>query len=344
MGNRVCGILGVEYPIIMGGMVWVGSARLAAAVSNAGALGMVASGHLAPEELRGEIRLTREMTDRPFGVNIPLRNPWAADWTDLGRASWFRVVIEEKVPVVFTSAGDPRLLTARFKEAGLKVVHVVSNVRQARKAEEAAVDAVVAEGFEAGGHNGPDELSTMVLVPQVVDAVGIPVIAAGGIADARGFVAALALGAEGIQMGTRFAATTESPVHDRFKRALLSAKDTDTVIIGRRLGPMRVIRNRLAREVLDLEAEGVAEDVLLALLGRGRTRMASVDGDLDDGIVMSGQIAGLIRGLAAVSEVVGFITEGSEGVHRRIVEQLAAIGATVSPGEKGMVERCCSDG
>lgn len=343
MGNRLCEILGVEYPIVMGGMVWVGSARLAAAVSNAGALGMVASGHLAPDELRAEIRLAREMTDRPFGVNIPLRNPWAADWTDSGRASWFRVVIEEKVPVVFTSAGDPRLLTARFKEAGIRVVHVVSTVRQARKAEEAGVDAVVAEGFEAGGHNSPDELSTMVLVPQVADAVGIPVIAAGGIADARGFVAALALGAEGIQMGTRFAATAESPVHDRFKRALLSATDTETVIIGRRVGPMRVIRNRLAGEVLELEAEGVDEDVLLALLGQGRTRMASVEGDLDEGVVMSGQIAGMIRELATVKEVVASIVDGSNGIHRRIVDQLAALGVQGSSTADPTAERSCGD-
>lgn len=337
MSNRICELFGIKYPIVMGGMVWVGTPELAAAVSNAGALGMIASGHLTPDELRTAIRRLRKTTDRPFGVNIPLGNPWAADWTDAGRDTWFRVVIEEKVPAVFTSAGDPRVLTEQLKSAGIRVVHVVSTVKQALRAQDAGVDAVVTEGFEAGGHNSPDELSTMVLVPRVVDAVDIPVIAAGGIADARGFVAALALGAEGIQMGTRFAATVESTVHPRFKQAILEAKDTDTVIVGRRLAPMRVIKSELVNAVLDLESSGAPKEDLMVLLGRGRTRMASLEGNLDEGIVMSGQIAGMISRLASVQDVVSSIVDSSTAVSGRIESQLTAINAraTVSGRDAG---------
>lgn len=327
MANCICKLLGIEYPIVMGGMVWVGSAELAGAVSNAGALGVIASGHLTPEELRQEIRQVRRLTRRPFGVNVPLRNPWAADWAESGRASWVDVVIEERVPVVFTSAGNPELMTSRLKDAGIKVVHVVSTVRQAVKAQDAGVDAVVAEGFEAGGHNSFEELSTMVLVPQVADAVRIPVIAAGGIADARGFVAALALGAEGVQMGTRFAVTLESRAHPNFKRAVLAASDTGTVIIGRKVGPMRVVKNRLANTVLELEAGGATEEELLAFLGRGRTRMASIDGDVEEGLVMSGQVAGMIRELATVKQVIDSIVSGSSAVARLVGDRLVEIHA-----------------
>lgn len=314
MSNRVCDLLGIEYPIVMGGMIWIGSAPFAAAVSNAGALGMLAAGHLSPDELRQEIRKARELTGRPFGVNMPLLVPWSADWV--------AVAIEERVRAVFTSAGNPRRFTPTLKQAGIAVVHVVSTVRMASKAEEAGVDAVVAEGFEAGGHNSFEELSTMVLVPQVVDAVNVPVIAAGGIADARGFVAALALGAEGIQMGTRFAATVESTAHPNFKQAILAAGDTDTVITGRRVGPVRVIKNKLASEVLEMEAKGSSEGELLTFIGPGRSKMAMVDGDVENGSAMSGQIAGMIREMVTVKEVVDAIVSGAPAISQRVAELL----------------------
>lgn len=314
MKNRVCELLGIEYPIVMGGMVWIGKASFAAAVSNAGALGMVAAAHLSAEDLRQEIREVRALTQKPFGVNMPLLMPWAGDWID--------VVIEERVPAVFTSAGNPQRYTQWLKDAGIAVVHVVSTARMASKAELAGVDAVVAEGFEAGGHNSFDELSTMVLVPQVVDAVKIPVIAAGGIADSRGFVAALALGAEAIQMGTRFLATVEATVHPNFKRAVLAAGETDTVVTGRRVGPVRIIKNKLARQVLELEAQGVSDAELLAFLGHGRSKLASIDGDVENGSVMSGQIAGMIQELTTVKDLVDSIIKQSTVVSERVATAL----------------------
>lgn len=246
--TRICDLLGIEYPIIQGGMTWIANAELAAAVSNAGALGIVSpnagmklEGNVV-EHLRSQIRKAQSLTDRPFGVNLPLQIPEIKELID--------VLMAEGVKVVTTSAGSPALYTGVLKEGGVKVLQVVASVRHALSAERHGVDAVVAEGYEAGGHNGFDELPTMVLVPQVVDAVSIPVVAAGGIADARGFVAALALGAEGVQMGTCFVTTKECVAHQNFKDGIVNASDTGTVITGRKLGPARILKNEFASKIL----------------------------------------------------------------------------------------------
>lgn len=310
MKSRVPGILGIEYPILQGGMIWVSDARLAAAVSEAGGLGVIGAGGMPPETVEEEIRKTRELTSKPFGVNIPILSPFGE--------GVFETAARLGVPVLTTSAGNPMAFTARAKEAGMKVVHVVSNVRMARKAQEAGVDVIVAEGYEAGGHNGFDELTTMALVPQVVDAVEVPVVAAGGIADARGMVAAFALGAEGVQLGTRFLASTESPAHPRYKELILSAGDCSTVITGRAFGPVRVLRNKLAEMILQAEREGMPPEKMQEMIGSGRSVKACLEGDLDEGSFMSGQVAGMIRELKSVREIIAELVEG----YVRIVEGL----------------------
>ncbi|TET40182.1 MAG: enoyl-[acyl-carrier-protein] reductase FabK, partial [Dehalococcoidia bacterium] len=259
--TRICDLLGIQYPIIQGGMTWIANAELAAAVSNAGALGLVSpnagmklEGNVV-EHLKGQIRKAKSLTDKPFGVNLAVRIPEMKELID--------VIIEEGIKVVTTSAGDPALYTPFLKERGGKVLHVVSSVSHAKGAERSGVDAVIAEGYEAGGHNGFDELPTMVLVPQVVDAVDIPVVAAGGIADARGFAAALALGAEGVQMGTRFVATHECVAHPNFKEGIVKATDTGTVITGRKLGPARVLKGEFTSKLLELEARGATPEEFL---------------------------------------------------------------------------------
>jgi enoyl-[acyl-carrier protein] reductase II len=247
--TRLCDLLGIDYPIIQGGMVWIANAELAAAVSNAGGLGLISPNAGMSrngdqiENLKKQIEITKGLTSKPFGVNLPiLNNPQIEALVD--------AVIKAKVKVVVTAAGNPALYTGRFKEAGIKVLHLVAAVRHAQSAEKRGVDAVIAEGYEAGGHNGLDELTTLTLVPQVADAVSIPVVAAGGIADARGVVAALALGANGVQMGTRFVATRECAAHQNFKDAIVKANDTDTAITGRKLGPTRILKNEIATKLL----------------------------------------------------------------------------------------------
>jgi enoyl-[acyl-carrier protein] reductase II len=306
MNSRIPAALGIDYPILQGGMIWVSDARLAAAVCEAGGLGVIGSGGMPPATIEEEIKKINELTKNPFGVNVPLLRPDAGEVIEaIGRAG---------APVLTTSAGNPHTHTARAKELGLKVVHVVSNVRMAEKAQEAGVDVIVAEGYEAGGHNGFDEITTMVLVPQVVDAVDVPVVAAGGIGDARGMVAAFALGAEGVQLGTRFLASVESPAHPRYKQLIIDASDRDTVITGRAFGPVRVLKNKLSEMILKSEREGWTPEKIQEMIGSGRSVKASLEGDLDEGSFMGGQIAGMIKGLKSVREITYELMSGFEEI------------------------------
>ena len=315
--TRLCDLLGIDYPIIQGGMVWIASAELAAAVSNAGGLGLISpnagmsrNGDQV-ENLKKQIEIAKGLTSKPFGVNLPiLNNPQIEALVD--------AVIKAGVKVVVTAAGNPALYTSRFKEAGIKVLHLVAAVRHAQSAEKRGVDAVIAEGYEAGGHNGLDELTTLTLVPQVVDAVAIPVVAAGGIADARGVVAALALGAEGVQMGTRFVATRECGAHQNFKDAIVKASDTDTAITGRKLGPTRILKNEIAAKLLDMEATGASAEELLAFIGSSRSRTGQFEGDLANGEAYCGSIAGMIKEIKSVAEIIRNIVDDYDAVLARL--------------------------
>lgn len=294
MKTEITGLLGIEYPIIQGGMAWVAEHHLAAAVSEAGGLGLIGAANAPADWVREQIRLARELTDKPFGVNIMLMSPYAEDVA--------RVVAEEGVSVVTTGAGNPEKYMEMWKNAGIKVIPVVASVALAKRLERCGVDAVVAEGTEAGGHIG--ELTTMVLVPQVADAVKVPVIAAGGIADGRGMAAAFMLGASGCQLGTRFVATREAVVHDKYKEYILKAKDIDTKVTGRSVGhPVRCLRNQMTREYLRLEAEGVDFEKL-EMMTVGGLRRAVVDGDVETGNVMAGQSAGMVNEILTCREVI----------------------------------------
>jgi enoyl-[acyl-carrier protein] reductase II len=308
----ICDLLGIEYPIIQGAMNWVANAELAAAVSEAGGLGVI--GRNANwnrqgdwvEHLRSQIRLARELTSKPFAVNIVVLDPRVHDVAEL--------IAQEKVPIVTTSAGNPAVLTAYLKEHGIKVLHVVASCRHAAGAERAGVDSVVAEGYEAGGHNGMDELTTMTLVPQVVDTVKVPVVAAGGIADGRGFVAAMALGAEAVQIGTRFIATNECCAHPSFKQAVLEAIDTSTIITGRKIGPTRGIKNAFTSQLTDLEYSGTAPEEMERFIGLGRSPAGQLNGDMEQGELYCGSIAGMVREIVPAAEVVRSIIEEAESV------------------------------
>lgn len=285
MKTAITELLGIEYPIIQGGMAWIAEHHLAAAVSNAGGLGIIAAGNAPYEYVKEEIRKTKELTDKPFGVNIMLLSPSAADIA--------RLVVEENVPVVTTGAGNPGPYMKAWKEAGIKVIPVVASVALARMMEKGGADAVIAEGCESGGHIG--EATTMTLVPQVADAVDIPVIAAGGICDGRGFAAAMMLGAEAVQMGTRFLVSRECIVHENYKKRVIMAKDIDSVVTGRSTGhPVRGLRNAMTREYLRLEQEGKGFEEL-EMLTLGALRKAVQDGDVQNGTLMAGQIAGLVK-------------------------------------------------
>ncbi|WP_022669648.1 enoyl-[acyl-carrier-protein] reductase FabK [Hippea alviniae] len=302
--TKICELLGIEYPIIQGGMAWVSDAILAAAVSEAGGLGIIAAGNAPADWVENEIIKAKEITDKPFGVNIMLLSPYVDDVVD--------VVIKHKIKVITTGAGSPGKYMDRFKEIGAKVIPVVASVALAKRMEKEGADAVVAEGMESGGHIG--ELTTIALVPQVVDAVDIPVIAAGGIADGRGFVAALALGAQGVQMGTRFVASVECTISEAYKKVIVEAKDRDTVITGRTTGhPVRIIKNKLAREFMKLENSGATKEEL-EKFGEGRLRLAAREGDVKNGSVMAGQIAGLINDIKPVSKIISDIMREAEEV------------------------------
>lgn len=307
MAELINEMLGIRYPIIQGGMAWVATWELASAVSNAGGLGIIGVGGADVNWVAEQIRQMKEHTDKPFGVNLMLMNPQADEIAEL--------LVKEQIPVITTGAGNPGKYMESWKAAGAKVIPVIASVALARLMERAGADAVVAEGTESGGHIGSS--TTMTLVPQVVDAVNIPVIAAGGIADARGFAAALMLGASGVQMGTRFVAAKESIVHDNYKEKLIKAKDIDSEVTGRSTGhPIRVLRNKMTREYLRMEKEGASLEELERIT-LGALRRAVVEGDVMTGSVMAGQIAGLVKGEDSCAEIIEEIMTGAEKLLNR---------------------------
>ncbi|MCH5306130.1 MAG: nitronate monooxygenase [Rikenella sp.] len=299
MKTSVTELFKIEYPIVSGGMVWCSGWRLASAVSAAGGLGLLGAGSMHPETLAEHIAKTRTAlagSGRPFGVNVPLFYP------ELERV--IELLIAEQVPVVFTSGGNPALYTERLKAAGITVAHVVASSRFARKAEAAGVDAIVAEGFEAGGHNGRDETTTLTLIPQVREATGLPLLAAGGIATGRGMLAAMALGADGVQMGTRFALTEESSAHEAFKNRCIAMEEGDTMLCLKKLSPVRLIRNEFYHRVAEAEARGASAEELREILGAKRSKRGIFEGDLTEGELEIGQIASAIRRIVPAAEAV----------------------------------------
>lgn len=299
MRTRISELFGVRYPLVQAGMVWTSGWKLAAAVSNAGGLGVIGAGSMYPEILREHIRKCKAATTQPFAVNLPLLYP------DLEQH--VEVILEEQVRIVFTSAGNPKTLTGVFKSAGLTVVHVVSSSRFAVKAEEAGCDAVVAEGFEAGGHNGREETTTLVLVPLVCKAVRIPVIAAGGIATGKQMLAAMALGAEGVQMGSVFVASEEASCHINFKNAVIHATEGDTVLSLKKVVPVRLLRNPFYDLIGEAEARGAGKEELEGLLGRGRARKGMLEGDLENGELEIGQVSSLLEEIRPAGEIVSAV-------------------------------------
>lgn len=295
MRNRICELFGIEYPIVQAGMVWCSGWRLASAVSNAGGLGLIGAGSMHPEVLREHIRKCRAATEKPFGVNVPLMYPEIDVLMPL--------IMEEGVKIVFTSAGNPKTWTGFLKEKGIRVAHVVSSSKFATKCEEAGVDAVVAEGFEAGGHNGREETTTFCLVPAVRRATALPLIAAGGIGTGEGILAALALGADGVQIGTRFALTHESSAHENFKRFCLDLKEGDTKLLLKKLSPTRLAKGDFMTAVEEAEDRGATADELRALLGKGRAKKGIFEGDLKEGELEIGQISSLFWESQPVDDV-----------------------------------------
>ena len=312
MKTRLCELLGIEYPIIQGGMAWVATAELAAAVSNGGGLGIIAAGGAPADVVREQIQKCRTLTDKPFGVNVMLMSPFAEEV--------MQVVLEEKPAVVATGAGNPGKYIPALKEAGIKILPVIASVAMAMKMEKAGADAVVAEGTESGGHIG--EITTMCLVPQVVDAVSIPVIAAGGIADRRGTIAAFALGADGIQVGTRFICSDECIAHENYKEAVLKAKDRDAVVTGRSAGaPVRALKNKLTREYEKLEKANAPFEEIEAL-GVGGLRRAFQEGDVQTGSLMAGQSAAMVHKIEPCADIIRSYFEGTEEIIGQIQNKL----------------------
>ena len=293
--NRITQLFGIKYPIVQGGMVWCSGWRLASAVSNSGALGLIGAGSMHPETLREHIRKCKAATDKPFGVNIPLMYPQIEEI--------MQIVIAEEVPIVFTSAGNPKTWTARLKAEGIVVAHVVSGSKFALKCVEAGVDAIVAEGFEAGGHNGREETTTLTLIPQVRRVTDLPLIAAGGIATGEAMAAVFALGAEGVQVGTRFALTEESSASDAFKQRCISLNEGDTILALKKVSPTRMVKNGFYQQVKELEERGASADELRELLGRGRSKRGIFEGDLEDGELEIGQVSSLIDAVIPAAKV-----------------------------------------
>ncbi len=296
MQNRVTRLFEIDYPIIQAGMIWASGWRLASAVSNAGGLGLIGSGSMYPDVLREQIRKCRAATAKPFGVNVPLLYP------DIDQH--IRIIIEEKVPIVFTSAGNPKTWTSMLRQEGIKVVHVVSSSKFALKSQEAGCDAVVAEGFEAGGHNGREETTTLVLIPAVSAAVDIPVIAAGGIATGRQMLAAMVLGAEGVQVGSRFIASPEASSHEHFKQAVIQAQEGDTQLSLKQLTPVRLLKNKFYQQVQEAEQRCASVEELKNILGRGRAKKGMFEGDMDEGELEIGQVSALVREIRPAAEIV----------------------------------------
>ncbi|MFL5754158.1 MAG: NAD(P)H-dependent flavin oxidoreductase [Bacteroidia bacterium] len=310
MESPVCSLFNIKYPIIQAGMIWCSGWELASAVSNAGGLGLIGSGSMYPEVLREQIQKCKKATDKPFGVNVPLLYP------DIDQH--MKIIVEEGVKIVFTSAGNPKTWTAPLKSQGITVVHVVSNVKFAIKCEEAGVDAIVAEGFEAGGHNGREETTTMVLIPQVRKAVSLPLIAAGGIGSGAAMAAAIALGADAVQVGSRFVASPESSAHPNFKEAVIKANEGDTILTLKQLTPVRLIRNKFCNEVLEAEKEGATKEELAELLGRARAKKGMFEGDVEEGELEIGQVSGAIKEMKPAAEIVKEIMEEYKNVISRL--------------------------
>jgi|TARA_B110000285_G_C15048273_1_gene575567 enoyl-[acyl-carrier protein] reductase II len=295
MINTITQLFKIKYPIIQGGMIWVSGWKLASAVSNAGGLGLIGSGSMYPDVLREHIQKCKKATNKPFGVNVPMLYPQISELMN--------IIVEEGIKIVFTSAGNPKTWTSFLKEKGITVVHVVSSVKFALKAEAAGVDAVVCEGFEAGGHNGREESTTFTLIPMVKEQVKIPLIAAGGIGSGRGMLAAMVLGADGVQIGSRFAATPESSAHDNFKQTILEVKDGDTHLTLKELAPVRLVKNKFYDEVQELYQKNPTVDKIKELLGRARAKKGMFEGDLENGELEIGQIAGIIHKIEPAKEV-----------------------------------------
>jgi enoyl-[acyl-carrier protein] reductase II len=309
--NRITKLFNTNFPLVQAGMVWASGWRLASAVSNAGALGLIGSGSMYPDVLKEHIHKCKSATSRSFGVNVPLL------YSDIDKH--IQICIEEGVKIVFSSAGNPKTWTSVLKEKGITVVHVVSSSRFAKKAEEAGCDAVVAEGFEAGGHNGREETTTMVLVPAVVNAVKIPVVAAGGIVTGRQMLAAMVMGAEGAQMGSRFVASEEASSHIEFKRAVINSREGDTILTMKQLTPVRVIKNKFFEEIMQAELRGATVDELKAILGRARAKKGMFEGNLDEGELEIGQGSALLHDILPAAEIVKKVwTEFEEGLNNPI--------------------------
>ncbi len=301
MQNKITELFNIKYPIIQGGMIWVSGWRLASAVSNAGGLGLLGAGSMYPEVLKEHIIKCKKATSKPFGVNVPMLYPNIEEIIN--------IIIEEDVKVVFTSAGNPKIHTARLKEHGITVVHVVSSLKFAIKAQEAGVDAVVAEGFEAGGHNGREETTTFTLIPIVKEKISIPLIAAGGISNGRNMLAVMILGADGVQVGSRFAASEESSAHQGFKDRIVQAKEGDTLLTLKELAPVRLLKNNFFDELMELYSQNPSKEDLINLLGRARAKRGMFEGDLENGELEIGQISGLIHDIKPAAEIISEMME-----------------------------------
>jgi enoyl-[acyl-carrier protein] reductase II len=310
--NKITQLFNIQYPIIQGGMIWNSGYKLASAVSNAGGLGLIGAGSMYPEVLREHIQKCKKATSKPFGVNVPMLYPNIEEI--------MAIIVEEGVKIVFTSAGNPKTWTSFLKEKGITVVHVVSSSKFALKAQEAGVDAVVAEGFEAGGHNGREETTTLTLIPMVKEQIQIPLIAAGGIATGRGMLAVMILGADGVQMGSRFAASTESSAHNDFKQTILETKEGDTQVTLKELAPVRLIKNKFYQDIQELYTKCASTDELKQLLGRARAKRGMFEGDLVEGELEIGQIAGLIHEIKPVKEIIETIIAEFEIAKKEVVQ------------------------
>lgn len=296
MTNKITELFKIKYPIIQGGMIWVSGYKLASAVSNAGGLGLIGAGSMYPDVLRAHIQKCKKATDKPFGVNVPMLYPNVEEIMN--------IIVDEGVKIVFTSAGNPKIWTSYLKEKGITVVHVVSSLKFALKSQEAGVDAVVAEGFEAGGHNGREETTTFTLIPMVKEQLTIPLIAAGGIATGRGMLAAMVLGADGVQIGSRFAASVESSAHQAFKEVIVNTKEGDTVLTLKELAPVRLIKNPFYQQINNLYQQCPTAEQLKELLGRGRSKRGMFEGDLVEGELEIGQVAGIIHEIKPVKDII----------------------------------------
>jgi len=308
--NKITKLFNIRYPIIQGGMIWVSGYKLASAVSNAGGLGLIGAGSMYPDVLREHIQKCKKATDKPFGVNIPLFYPQLEEI--------LKIILEEGVKIVFTSAGNPKLYTKFFQEYGIKVVHIVSSVKFALKSQEAGVDAIVAEGFEAGGHNGREETTTFTLIPMVKEKIDIPLIAAGGIASGRGMLAAMVLGADAVQIGSRFVASKESSAHINFKNSVLETEDAGTDLTLKELIPVRLIKNKFYNKVQELYQQNASEEQLKELLGRARAKKGMFEGDLENGELEIGQVAGLIHEINSTKEIIKEIIDEFEKVKKSL--------------------------